>query len=195
MAGIDGFRGGGRRFEDGEEEGPSTPATPLSVEPPRPLHSKLPPWLADSTVDGFTEAMMRSDSPPPVQYLHTLVEMVAMLGKVSSAGSFITQNLRSAVRERIIAEINTRGAAADQARPRVAGGKGRGGTVEQNQVYKAGMGAGVGLREGALSLSSGPMQAAQMAAQELLEGVMHALIRVLGELPYHPLPSTLNPSC
>lgn len=135
---------------------------------------------------------MKSEAPPAVQYLQTLVEMVAMLGKVSSAGSFISQKLRSAVRERIISEIKERGAAADQARPQVPGGKGRGGPGEQGGGSKVGSAGVMGLRDGALSLSSGPMQAAQMAAQELLEGVMQALLRVLGEM-FAPPPLPSNP--
>ncbi|XP_073395601.1 exocyst complex component SEC8 isoform X2 [Physcomitrium patens] len=83
------------------------------------LSRVAPVWLAESTPNEFTEYLLKSDAPQGVKYLQTMVECLALLGKITAAGSIISQRLRPTVHDMITAEIKARAAAIEAARPRV----------------------------------------------------------------------------
>jgi exocyst complex component 4 len=140
----------------------------------------LPVWLSESTPNEFTEMILKSEAPSGVKYLQTMVECLALLGKIAAGGSVISQRLRPTVHEMITVEIKARAAAIEAARPRV------------DQVAKLLKGSSIGIylsqkngRSGSL-LSTGqmestlePMGKAQTAAQELLQAVLELVTQIL----------------
>jgi len=139
-----------------------------------------PVWLAESTPNEFTEMLLKSDAPQGVKYLRTMVECLALLGKISSAGVIISQRLRPTVHDMITAEIKARAAAIEAARPRV------------DQVSKLLKGGSIGIyvtqkngKSGSLLITGQqeqtvePMGKAQTAARELLLSILDLVTHIL----------------
>ncbi|KAL3692079.1 hypothetical protein R1sor_005730 [Riccia sorocarpa] len=153
----------------------------------------LPPWLADSTPNEFTEAMTKGDATASVKYLQTMVECLALLGKVAAAGAVISQKLRPTLHELITAEIKARAAAAEASRPRVDQvSKVTGGIAivsKENRVVenavkrKESNNGNVLVKTNGFSGSTdpllGPMSKTQTAAQELLQSILSLVLRIL----------------
>jgi exocyst complex component 4 len=140
------------------------------------------------------EALTRSDSHESVKYLQTLVECLALLGKLAAAGSALSQRLRPTLRELIADVIKSRAQAAERARPRVdsipktsAGGSPMllGGAHSATPHGPRGGFAGANLGGG--SAAGGPTGAVSVAAQQLLEEVFGVCI---GALENHRLVHT-----
>ncbi|BBN15064.1 exocyst complex component 4 [Marchantia polymorpha subsp. ruderalis] len=153
----------------------------------------LPPWLADSIPNEFTETMTKSDGTASVKYLQTMVECLALLGKIAAAGAIISQRLRPTLHELITAEIKARAAAVEASRPR----------VDQVSKVTAGIAliskpngvVGPALKQkdskngnivvkangtsGPVTPLVGPMSKAQTAAQELLQSILSLALRIL----------------
>lgn len=202
-------------MEDRElDDNPGTPSSEVSGSSSRQelvpdfiarrlSQQQLPPWLAETTPDSFTEAISKSDAPLLVKYLQTLVEILFMLGRIAAAGSILSQKLRGAVRERIVAEIKAKAAKLDSTRPRMEKGSNTLGFAsslslprslstprktraeDASNPHHGSNGnsikppAGAHMRDGAAALVASPMHAAQVAAHDLLESIMQMLLQVL----------------
>lgn len=166
------------------------------VKETRHSGSGLPSWLAKSTPNEFIELMTKNEAPLHVKYLQTMVECLALLGKIAAAGAMLSQKLRPTIHELITAEIKARAAAIDASRPRLdqvlktvfSGSKssrhiGGMGTsfkepLPQNGNYLKGSIASRRL-PGAVIPSIGPMGVGQAVAQDLLESILGHVSQVL----------------
>ncbi|CAM6126948.1 unnamed protein product [Calypogeia fissa] len=180
---VDGSSEGASRGANGGDDAVAREAR----KPPK----IIPPWLADSTPNDFTELMTKSDASLSVKYLQTMVECLALLGKIAAAGAIISQRLRPTLHELITAEIKARAAAADASRPRVdqvskvTGGlapvfKGVDllGRSPKKDMKSGHVMNGNGIK-GPVASDVGPQSKAQIAAQELLESILDLVLRIL----------------
>lgn len=149
------------------------------------------------------DAITRADSHDSVKYLQTLVECLALLGKLAAAGSSLAQRLRPTLRELIADVIKARAQAAERARPRVdsipktsAGGSPMtfaGSSSHGSAVAHSPRGGFAGGRAGVTSAGvtsaagGGPAGPASVAAQQLLEEVFGVCV---GALENHRLVHT-----
>eukprot|EP00249_Psilotum_nudum_P022594 c28576_g1_i2 orf=370-3636(+) len=157
----------------------------------------FPSWLTDSTPNEFIDSMTKSDASLNVKYLQTMVECLALLGKIAAAGAIISQRLRPTIHEFITTEIKARAAAIEASRPRVD-------QVSKTAVVGFSLPKANGLETAfkkKLSLSSrgpkgmtvgstvpvvgpgtpsiGPMGMGQASAQELLESILGSVTHIL----------------
>eukprot|EP00850_Spirogloea_muscicola_P003874 SM000016S01862 [mRNA] locus=s16:323459:331808:+ [translate_table: standard] len=167
----------------------------------KPQSRAPPPWLAEAIPNDFTETMGKSEAIKSVQYIQTMVECLALLGKVAAAGTILAQRLKASIKDLIVTEVREKASAADLARPRVD-------QVAQTPVAAAsstglatpppskpgnrsvaglGLGSISGLRSpiGArvdiktTAPTTGPFSSAQLATQELLNSILDRLAHVL----------------
>ncbi|GJP40093.1 hypothetical protein CLOM_g24381 [Closterium sp. NIES-68] len=82
-------------------------------------HVPPPKWLTEATSNEFVESLTKREAPEHDKYMQTLVECVALLGKVAAAGAVLSQRVRGSVREIMLNEIKEFATAAEAARPRV----------------------------------------------------------------------------
>jgi len=137
----------------------------------------LPLWLADATPNDFTESILKSDAPSGVKYLQTMVECLALLGKVSAGGSIISQRLRPTVHEMIISEIKSRAVAIEASRPRVDQVQK---LLKSSSTGKHHTGSQKNGKNGSFfGAEPGPVAKIQIAAQELLESVLALVLQIL----------------
>ncbi|KAG0614993.1 hypothetical protein M758_5G006700 [Ceratodon purpureus] len=144
------------------------------------LSRVAPAWLAESTPNEFTEMLLKSDSPQGVKYLQTMVECLALLGKITAAGSIISQRLRPTVHDMITAEIKARAAAIEAARPRVdeVSKLLKGGSIGIYLSQKNGKNGSIlitGQQEPTVEL----MGKAQTAARDLLLSILDLVTHIL----------------
>lgn len=158
---------------------------------------ELPNWLAESTPNDFTDLMSKNEAPLHVKFLQTMVECLALLGKVAAAGAIISQKLRPTIHELITSEIKARAAAIDASRPRLdqvsktvstglklsrtVGGVG---TLLKHTHVQNGVRLGRSLTVGTALVtgpvaSMGPLSMCQAAAQGLLESILGLVCHVL----------------
>lgn len=152
---------------------------------------RLPTWLSESTPDEFVETMRKSESPPHVKYLQTMVECLCMLGKVAAAGAIICQRLRPTIHEIITSKIkaqaeyvnSSRAGVGQAARTATTGLHYVKGQLQSyhlpKQEHKNGtLLAGTLLAVSPVSPVMAPMGAAQIAAKELLDSILDAIVRI-----------------
>ncbi|KAG0618847.1 hypothetical protein M758_4G095100 [Ceratodon purpureus] len=137
----------------------------------------LPLWLSDSTPNDFTESILKSDAPSGVKYLQTMVECLALLGKIPAGGSIISQRIRPTLHELITSEIKARAEAIEASRPRVDQVQK---LLESSSIRKYGAsGQKKGKIGGSSIADAGRMAKLQTAAQELLESVLALVLQIL----------------
>lgn len=162
----------------------------------RHSRSGLPTWLAGSTPNEFIEMITKNEAPLHVKYLQTMVECLALLGKVAAAGAMLSQKLRPTIHELITSEIKARAAAIDASRPRLdqvlktvingpKSGRHVGGSGTsfkkppfRNETYLKGSMESRPF-SGAVTPSMGLMGAGQAAAQDLLESLLGHVSQIL----------------
>ncbi|KAL2621943.1 hypothetical protein R1flu_002148 [Riccia fluitans] len=195
---VDGSSVDGREEEASVVNGGSVEGAANGTDEPGNKEGKkptkvLPPWLADANPNEFTEAMTKSDATPSVKYLQTMVECLALLGKIAAAGAVISQKLRPTLHDLITAEIKARAAAVEASRPRVdqvskvtgamalVAKENR--VVENTPKRRESKNGNVLVKANGTSGSTdslvGPMSKAQMAAQELLQSILALALRIL----------------
>ncbi|XP_047332675.1 exocyst complex component SEC8 [Impatiens glandulifera] len=154
---------------------------------------QVPTWLCDSTPDEFIEAIRKSDAPPHVKYLQTMVECLYMLGKVAAAGAIICQRLRPTIHDIIISKIKAYADHFTCSRPvmgqvsetSMAGLHYFRGQLENYQLPKQ-------KRQNVFSLSGiiiavspvspvmAPNGTSQASAKELLDSILEIIVRIFG---------------
>ncbi|XP_024391449.1 exocyst complex component SEC8 isoform X3 [Physcomitrium patens] len=139
--------------------------------------SALPLWLSESTPNDFTESILKHNASSGVKYLQTMVECLAMLGKIPAGSSIISQRIRSTLHELITSEIKARAVAIEASRPRIDEvQKILDSSVMCNYltlVQKKG-------NDGSFSIANTePVAKLQTAAQELLESVFALVLQIL----------------
>lgn len=152
---------------------------------------RLPTWLLESTPDEFVETMRKSESPPHVKYLQTMVECLCMLGKVAAAGAIICQRLRPTIHEIITSKIKAQAEYVNSTRPGVGhaaraaktGLQYVNGHLQSYHLSKDKHKNGTSLAGSLLAVSPvspvmAPMGAAQSAAKELLDSILDAVVRI-----------------
>ncbi|KAL2892662.1 Exocyst complex component SEC8 [Bienertia sinuspersici] len=140
---------------------------------------RLPPWLSSATPDEFLEAVQKSDAPPHVKYLQTMVECLCKLGK----------RLRPTIHEIITSKIKAHADNMSSSRP----GSGLTaysstlqtlkGQLETYQLSKQKRANGMSLSGTLLAVSPvtpvmAPTGTAQSAARELLNSILEAIIKI-----------------
>eukprot|EP00252_Welwitschia_mirabilis_P017692 TRINITY_DN3918_c0_g1_i1.p1 TRINITY_DN3918_c0_g1~~TRINITY_DN3918_c0_g1_i1.p1 ORF type:complete len:1073 (-),score=266.71 TRINITY_DN3918_c0_g1_i1:331-3549(-) len=197
---LDGHDDQGRHVGENTEVGTSdglTSRTGLSgaesTKDMRTMNQKMPPWLANSTPNEFTESMMKSDAPTNVKYLQTMVECLALLGKVAASGAILSQRLRPTIHELITSEIRAKATAMDSVShmeqfPRASvpsafrhskAGLENGKASGKQKRPGDKMNIGTTYIISPVSPEMAPMGPAQVATQELLESLMDTVIRIL----------------
>ncbi|MCO5586381.1 hypothetical protein L7F22_040321 [Adiantum nelumboides] len=155
----------------------------------RLVKSGLPNWLTESTPNEFIEMITKSESSIHVKYLQTMVECLALLGKVAAAGAMLSQKLRPTIHELVTAEIKVRAEAIDASRPRldqvlriVVNG------VKHPSSFRRPISSNERASKGSLETrpfagsvtpSLGPVGVGQAAAQDLLESILGQVSQVL----------------
>ncbi|XP_021833890.1 exocyst complex component SEC8 [Prunus avium] len=152
---------------------------------------EMPTWLQYSTPDEFLEAIKKSDAPLHVKYLQTMVECLCMLRKVAAAGAIICQRLRPTIHEIITSKIKThaelvnssRSGIGQAARPASAGLHFMKGQLQSYQLPKQKRQNGISLSGTLLAVSPvspvmAPAGKAQVAAKELLDSILDAVVRI-----------------
>eukprot|EP00850_Spirogloea_muscicola_P018757 SM000175S03304 [mRNA] locus=s175:78774:86947:- [translate_table: standard] len=167
----------------------------------KPQSRAPPPWLAEAIPNDFTETMGKSEAVKSVQYIQTMVECLALLGKVAAAGTILAQRLKASIKDLIVTEVREKASAADLARPRVdqvsqtpvaAASSPRLATPPPSKpgnrsVAALGLGSISGTRSpfgarGDIKITApttGPFSSAQLATQELLQSILDRLAHVL----------------
>ncbi|XP_057733623.1 exocyst complex component SEC8 [Arachis stenosperma] len=152
------------------------------------LH-EMPTWLSNSTPDEFLETIRKSDAPLHVKYLQTLVECLCMLGKVAAAGAVICQRLRPTIHEVIMskikahAELLNSSASSQDSRVGTGGLHFIKGQLESYQMPKKKRKNGIFVNGTLLAVSPvSPLMVpggkAQVAAKELLDSILDAVVRI-----------------
>ncbi|KAJ7568516.1 hypothetical protein O6H91_01G036000 [Diphasiastrum complanatum] len=195
----DGIQGGTAvAFSQSQMNGKGSGADESGSKESNKSNRELPPWLAESIPNEFTEAMMKSELSVNVKYLQTMVECLALLGKVAAAGAILSQRLRKTVHDLITNEIKVRAAAVDASRPRVdqvskAVGTGplslkfNSGHVQAtpssvkqaNRASRKSNASDTSTNLNAVPQYMGPIGSAQTAAQELVEAILILLAKIL----------------
>ncbi|CAL5215209.1 unnamed protein product [Lathyrus oleraceus] len=152
---------------------------------------QMPTWLSNSTPDEFLEIIRKSDSPLHVKYLQTMVECLCMLGKVSAAGAVICQRLRPTIHETITSKIKAHADLLNSSRSSIGQGSRTGtsdlhfikGQLESYQLPKQKRKNGISIAGTVLAVSPvSPLMApggkAQVAAKELLDSILDAVVRI-----------------
>ncbi|CAL0321290.1 unnamed protein product [Lupinus luteus] len=152
---------------------------------------QMPTWLSNSTPDEFLETIRKSDAPLHVVYLQTMVECVCMLGKVAAAGAMICQRLRPTIHEVIMSKIKAHADLLNSSRSSIAQGSRAGtgdlhfikGQLESYQFPKQKRKNGISIAGTLLAVSPvSPLMApggkAQVAAKELLDSILDAIVRI-----------------
>lgn len=152
---------------------------------------QIPTWLSQATPDEFLESVKKSDSPLRVKYLQTMVECLCMLGKVAAAGVIISQRLRPTVHEIITSKIKAHAALVDPSRPctehDVFGAptslQSTRRKLEHYQMPKQKLQNGKSLAGTLWAVSPvsavmAPTGKAQVAAKELLDSILDAVVRI-----------------
>ncbi|ESW15746.1 hypothetical protein PHAVU_007G098800 [Phaseolus vulgaris] len=162
---------------------------------------QMPTWLSNSTPDEFLETMRKSDAPLHVKYFQTMVECLCMLGKVAAAGAIICQRLRPTIHEIITSKIKAHAEFLNSSRSSIGQGLQAGtgnlhfikGQLESYQLPKHKRKNGISIAGTLLAVSPvSPLMApggkAQVAAKELLDSILDAVVRlfenhvIVGEL-------------
>lgn len=167
-----------------------TPTMKANGGDARILSRQTPVWLSDSTPDEFVEAMRKSDAALHVKYLQTLVECLAMLGKVAAAGAIICQRLRPTIHDIITTKIKAQAGRANGPRPglghtaspTVTGLHYLKGQLE-HQFAKQKRQNGVSQTGALLAVSPvshvmSPSGTAQISARELLDSILDTVVRI-----------------
>ncbi|XP_019426697.1 PREDICTED: exocyst complex component SEC8-like isoform X2 [Lupinus angustifolius] len=154
------------------------------------LH-QMPTWLSNSTPDEFLETIRKSDAPLHVVYLQTMVECLCMLGKVAAAGAMICQRLRPTIHEVITSKIKAHADLLSSSRSSISQGSRAGtgdlhfikGQLESYQFPKQKRKNGISIAGTLLAVSPvSPLMApggkAQVAAKELLDSILDAIVRI-----------------
>ncbi|XP_057426199.1 exocyst complex component SEC8 [Lotus japonicus] len=152
---------------------------------------QMPTWLSNSTPDEFLETIRKSDAPLHVKYLQTMVECLCMLGKVAAAGAMICQRLRPTIHEIITSKIKAHAELLSSSRSRIVQGSRAGtgdlhfikGQLESYQLPKQKRKNGISIAGTLLAVSPvSPLMApggkAQVAAKELLDSILDAVVRI-----------------
>ncbi|KAK7292470.1 hypothetical protein RIF29_08251 [Crotalaria pallida] len=152
---------------------------------------QMPTWLSNSTPDEFLETIRKSDAPLHVKYLQTMVECLCMLGKVAAAGAMICQRLRPTIREIISSKIKAHADLLNSSRSSISQGSRAGtgdlrfikGQLESYQLPKQKRKNGISIAGTLLAVSPvSPLMApggkAQAAANELLDSILDAVVRI-----------------
>ncbi|XP_058732525.1 exocyst complex component SEC8-like [Vicia villosa] len=152
---------------------------------------QMPTWLSNSTPDEFLEIIRKSDAPLHVKYLQTMVECLCMLGKVSAAGAMICQRLRPTIHETITSKIKAHADLLNSSRSSIGLGSRTGtgdlhfikGQLESYQLPKQKRKNGISIAGTLLAVSPvSPLMApggkAQVAAKELLDSILDAVVRI-----------------
>ncbi|KAK2439505.1 exocyst complex component SEC8 [Trifolium repens] len=152
---------------------------------------QMPSWLSNSTPDEFLETISKSDAPLYVKYLQTMVECLCMLGKVSAAGAIICQRLRPTIHEIITSKIKAHADLLNSSRSSIGQGSRTGtgdlhfikGQLESYQLPKQKRKNGISIAGTLLAVSPvSPLMApggkAQVAAKELLDSILDAVVRI-----------------
>ncbi|KHN00869.1 Putative exocyst complex component 4 [Glycine soja] len=151
---------------------------------------QMPTWLSNSTPDEFLETIRKSDAPLHVKYLQTMVECLCMLGKVAAAGAIICQRLRPTLHEIITSKIKAHAELLNSSRSIGQGSRtGTGnlhfikGQLESYQLPKQKHKNGISIAGTLLAVSPvSPLMApggkAQVAAKELLDSILDAVVRI-----------------
>ncbi|KAK7357009.1 hypothetical protein VNO80_16290 [Phaseolus coccineus] len=162
---------------------------------------QMPTWLSNSTPDEFLETIRKSDAPLHVKYFQTMVECLCMLGKVAAAGAIICQRLRPTIHEIITSKIKAHAEFLNSSRSSIGQGLQAGtgnlhfikGQLESYQLPKHKRKNGISIAGTLLAVSPvSPLMApggkAQVAAKELLDSILDAVVRlfenhvIVGEL-------------
>ncbi|KAK4279638.1 hypothetical protein QN277_011384 [Acacia crassicarpa] len=163
--------------------------------------SQMPIWLSNSTPDEFLEFIRKSDAPLHVKYLQTMVECLCKLGKVAAAGAIISQRLRPTTHEIITSKIKAHAEHQSLSRSSIGQGSRTGmgglhfikGQLEVYQLPKQKHQNGISIAGTLVTVSPvspvmSPGGKAQVAAKELLDSILDAVVRtfenhvVVGEL-------------
>ncbi|XP_027367422.1 exocyst complex component SEC8 isoform X2 [Abrus precatorius] len=152
---------------------------------------QMPAWLSNSTPDEFLETIRKSDAPLHVKYLQTMVECLCMLGKVAAAGAVICQRLRPTIHEIITSKIKAHAELLNSSRSSIGQGSRTGtgdvhfikGQLESYQLPKQKRKNGISVAGTLLAVSPvSPLMApggkAQVAAKELLDSILDAVVRI-----------------
>ncbi|KAG4997995.1 hypothetical protein JHK85_029434 [Glycine max] len=155
---------------------------------------QMPTWLSNSTPDEFLETIRKSDAPLHVKYLQTMVECLCMLGKVAAAGAIICQRLRPTLHEIITSKIKAHAELLNSSRSSIGQDSQAGtgnlhfikGQLESYQLPKQKRKNGISIAGTLLAVSPvSPLMApggkAQVAAKELLDSILDAVVRIFGE--------------
>ncbi|XP_045823000.1 exocyst complex component SEC8 [Trifolium pratense] len=184
----------GGSFDGHDEEGTldsSEEATLDVTKDPNGALRQMPTWLLNSTPDEFLETISKSDAPLYVKYLQTMVECLCMLGKVSAAGAIICQRLRPTIHEIITSKIKAHADLLNSSRSSIGQGSRTGtgdlhfikGQLESYQLPKQKRKNGISIAGTLLAVSPvSPLMApggkAQVAAKELLDSILDAVVRI-----------------
>ncbi|KAK7391396.1 hypothetical protein VNO78_19812 [Psophocarpus tetragonolobus] len=152
---------------------------------------QMPTWLSNSTPDEFLETIRKSDAPVHVKYLQTMIECLCMLGKVAAAGAIICQKLRPTIHEIITSKIKAHAELLNSSRSIIVQGSRAGtgnlhfikGQLESYQLPKQKRKNGISIAGTLLAVSPvSPLMApggkAQIAAKELLDSILDAVVRI-----------------
>ncbi|KAK7268244.1 hypothetical protein RIF29_20939 [Crotalaria pallida] len=152
---------------------------------------QMPTWLSNSMPDEFLETIRKSDAALHVKYLQTMVECLCMLGKVAAAGAMICQRLRPTIHEIITSKIKAHADLLSSSRSSIGQGSRAGtgdlhfikGQLESYQLPKQKRKNGISIAGTLLAVSPvSPLMApggkAQVAAKELLDSILDAIVRI-----------------
>ncbi|KAF7820168.1 exocyst complex component SEC8 [Senna tora] len=152
---------------------------------------QMPIWLSNSTPDEFLESIRKSDAPLHVKYLHTMVECLCKLGKVAAAGAMICQRLRPTIHEIITSKIKAHAEHMSSSRSSIGQGSQADagglhfikGQLQIYQLPKQKRHNGISIAGTLLAVSPvspvmSPGGKAQVAAKELLDSILDAVVRI-----------------
>ncbi|XP_020229640.1 exocyst complex component SEC8 [Cajanus cajan] len=187
---VDGGSFDGHDEADSNEETTRINGSDVPKDSNNALH-QMPTWLLNSTPDEFLETIRKSDAPLHVKYLQTMVECLCMLGKVAAAGAIICQRLRPTIHEIITSKIKAHAELLNSTRSSIGQGSQAGtgnlhfikGQLESYQLPKQKRKNGISISGTLLAVSPvSPLMApggkAQVAAKELLDSILDAVVRI-----------------